>query len=110
MEKINVKVGLESCKRIGPNRFHQPPGGLVASHEKVLAIVDDVARCLIDKRIRPAAEMLPLLDQKHADVPRCEIDSRGEARQSTSDNDDIRVHKTLTDREATVYGSPFTLF
>jgi hypothetical protein len=67
MEKVDVKARLKGRKRIGSDRFQKPARGLVAPHQEVLTIVDHITGGFIDEGVRPAAEMLTLLDEKHRD-------------------------------------------
>jgi hypothetical protein len=68
---------------------------LIAGHEKVLAVIDYVARCGIYERIGAPAEMAAPFQHSYLVTPVSQLDRRGEAGKSAPDYDNLFAHPCL---------------
>ena len=89
--KIDVKGRLKNCEMSASDELEVLDRVMVASHEKMLSVVDNVPRRFVLERTRSSAEVLIPLYQRYVPAGEREANGGGKTGNTRADNDNVRI-------------------
>ena len=92
VQKTDAKLRIKRDRMGRPDGVKKPQCGVVATHEKVLAIVDDRTRGRIAKGTRPPAEIRLLLKQPYTPAGLGQRNASRQACKSSADDQNVVRH------------------